>query len=145
VGFSNSPVALGLGESVYVWGKLASTYTQTPINETNIASELIIANVASIAVNLSPLGSGSTPMVTVEIQFDANPGTFEIDVQEADTDADGFYITPTSGTYTIAAVNSTTFVVRADFSPTGGKFFRLFMKTLEVATVKVRGKITRLA
>lgn len=140
-----SPIALQKGESCYVFGKLAAGATQLPVTDVNVAAETILAGVASIAVNLQAGSEGQPPpMVCIEIHFSAAPGAFEIDVQEADTDADAFYILMSNTTYTINTVNAVTQNVRIDLSPTGGKFMRLFMKTLTNA-VNVWAKITRLA
>jgi hypothetical protein len=140
-----SPIALQKGESAYVFGKLKAGATQLPINEGNVAVEAIIAGQSSIAVNLQPGFEGMPPpMVCVELHFDGAPGAFELDIQEADTDADAFYITPTNATYQITAVNAVTQNARADLSPTGGKFMRVFMKSLTNA-VNCWVKITRLA
>lgn len=140
-----SPIALQKGESCYVWGKLKAGATQLPVSDTTVAVEAILAGAASIAVNLQPGNeSQPPPMATVEIHFDGAPGVAEIDVQEADTDADAFYITPAAAAYTIVPTATGNFNTRADLSPTGGKFMRLFMKTLPNA-VNVWAKITRLA
>jgi hypothetical protein len=140
-----SPIALQKGESCYVWGVLAAGATQLPINEGNVAVEEVAQGTASIAVNLQPGFEGMPPpMVCIEIHFDSTPGVFEVDVQEADTDADAFYILPAAAAYTISAVNAVTFNVRVDLSPTGGKFMRLFMKT-EPNDSDCWAKITRLA
>lgn len=139
-----SPIVLQKGESAYVFGALAATATQLPINDNNVASETIAAGTASIAVNLQPEDANLTPMVTVEVHFDAAPGAFELDIQEADTDADAFYITPAAAVYAVAAVNAVTQNARVDLSPTGGKFMRVLLKTLTNA-VKIRVKLTRLA
>lgn len=139
-----SPIALQKGESVYVFGKLAAGATQLPITDATLALETILAGVPSLAVNLQSQAGDPPPAVCVEIRFSAAPGTFEIDIQEADTDADGFYITPSAAAYTVSAVNATTQAARVDLSPTGGKFLRVFIKTLTNA-VNVSVKITRLA
>lgn len=139
-----SPIALQKGESVYVFGALSATATQLPINDNNVVSETIAAGTASIAVNLQPMDSNMTPMVTVELHFDGAPGAFELDIQEADTDADAFYILMSATAYTINVVNAATQNARVDLSPTGGKFMRVFLKTLTNA-VKIRVKLTRLA
>lgn len=142
--YNNSPIALQKGEHQYVWGLPDSTETQLPIRDNHLALETILAGQASIAVNLQAQAGDPPPMVCVEIRFSAAPGVFEIDIQEADTDADGFFITPSNSAYTVNAVNAVTFVVRVDLSPTGGKFLRLYMKALANA-VNVSAKITRLA
>lgn len=149
--FSNiSPIALQKGEYCYVWGVLSSTATQLPVDDHNVVSEtpagLGVNGIvwSSIAVCLQSQQGDTPPMVCVELHFDAAPGAFEVDIQEADTDADAFYILPGGTAYTINVVNATTQNARVDLSPTGGKFMRLFLKTLANA-VKVRAKITRLA
>lgn len=139
-----SPIALQKGESCYVFGALAATATQLPINDTNVVSETIAAGTASIEVDLQPQASDPPPAVAVEIHFDGAPGAFELDIQEADTPADAFYITPAAAVYTVSAVNAVTQNARVDLSPTGGKFMRVLLKTLTNA-VKTRVKITRLA
>ena len=139
-----SPVYLDKGSSHYVFGKLSTTATQLPVIDSNVTAEAIVAGQASMAVTLAPGAQGdAAPSVAVEVRFSAAPGTFELDIQEADTDADAFYITPTNTTYQISAVNATTFIARADLSPTGGKFMRVFMKTL-TNVVNTTCKITRL-
>lgn len=140
-----SPIGLQKGESCYVWGTLAAGATQLPINEGNVAVEEVAQNTASIAVNLQA-GSETMPppMVTIEIHFDSTPGVAEIDIQEADTDADAFYITPTNAAYTVVPSTTSPFNTRVDLSPTGGKFMRLYMKTLP-NDADVWAKITRLA
>lgn len=52
-----------------------------------------------------------TRVVSLEIIFAADPGAFEVDLQEADTDADGFYQTVSGGA--IAAVAATVFTAKA--------------------------------
>jgi hypothetical protein len=140
-----SPIALQKGESAFVFGKLPTTATQLPVSDGNVADETILAGQASIAVNLQPGFEGMPPpMVTVELRFSGAPGAFEVDIQEADTDADAFYITPSNAAYTVTAVVAATGIFRVDLSPTGGKFMRLFMKTLTNG-VNCRAKITRMA
>jgi hypothetical protein len=139
-----SPIALQKGESVYVFGVLPAGATQLPVSDGNVASETVAAGTASIAVNLQSQFGDPAPAVAVELHFDGAPGAFEVDIQEADTDADAFYITMGATAYTINVVVAATQNARVDLSPTGGKFMRLLLKTLTNA-VKVRAKITRLA
>jgi hypothetical protein len=143
-----SPISLQKGESVYVVGVLAAGATQLPVNEGNVAVEEFGPSDpynASIAVQIAQGSMGDPPpMVCVELHFDSAPGVFELDIQEADTDADAFYITPTNTTYQITAVNAATQNARADISPTGGKFMRVFMKTL-TNDADCWVKLTRLA
>jgi hypothetical protein len=140
-----SPIALQKGESCYVFGVLSATATQLPVNEGNVAVEEVPAGTASIAVNLQA-GSESQPppMLCIEIHFDSDPGVAEIDVQEADTDADAFYITMSNANYTIVPTRTGNINTRVDLNPTGGKFLRLFVKTLP-NDADMWAKITRLA
>jgi hypothetical protein len=142
-----SPIALQKGESAYVLGVLASTATQLPVNEGNVAFEAApaVASQASIAVNLQPTeGASPPPMVTVEIRYNGAPGASEqIEIQEADTDADAWFITPTNAAYTVTSFNANN-VARVDLSPTGGKFMRV-KRTKGANAVGCTVKITRLA
>lgn len=141
-----SPIALQRGESVYVLGQLAAGATQLPIHDGNVALEAApaIATQASLAVNLQA-GSETMPLplVTVEVRFASAPGAGEtIAIQEADTDADGFYITPAAASYTISTFTNN--VARVDLSPTGGKFMRV-LRTKGANAVSCTVKITRLS
>ena len=139
-----SPISLEKAQSVYVFGTPSSAATQLPPTDGQIAQETLIAPQASIAVTLASQMGDPPPMVTVEVRFSAAPGAFSFQSQEADTDADGFYVTPTAAAYTITAVNAITFVARVDLSPTGGKFMRAYLSSLANG-VKTSCKITRLA
>lgn len=136
-------IALQRGEFVYVFGKLATGATQLPVDDHNVASETITAPQASIAVNLQPQQGDPAPMVCVEGIFSGAPGAFEVDIQEADTPADGLFILPSGSTYKVTAVNAVSQAFRVDLSPTGGKFLRIYLATLTNA-VNFRCKITRL-
>jgi hypothetical protein len=126
-----------------VWG--VPITTPPSISDTNVMIEEIAAGIASLSVCLSTGRPFSgPPAVTVEIHFDSDPGVAEIDIQEADTDADAFYITPAAGAYTVVPTRTAQFVTRVDLSPTGGKFMRLYMKTLP-QDADVWAKISRLA
>lgn len=138
-----SPIALQKGESVYVFGMLAAGATQLPVQESNVAGEQPAPPQASIAVTLQPSETNASPMVTVEGRFSGAPGAFNVQIQEADTDADAFYITPANAAYTVTAVNSQN-VFRVDLSPTGGKFMRVLLSSRTNA-VTFTCKLTRLA
>ena len=72
----------------------------------------------------SPLGQ-HPPSVNIDIQFSADPGVFELAVQEADVDEDADYMTvPSAGT--ISAVDAN-FRARTDLFPFTGKFIRLLL------------------
>lgn len=135
------PIALQKGESHYVVGTLAASATQLPVNDGNVTFENFAG--ASEAVNLESQAGDAPPSVSVEILFNGAPGAGEsIAIQEAETDADGFYITPSNTTYTINAFNANN-AARADLSPTGGKFMRI-NRTRGANAVGCTVKITRL-
>lgn len=147
-GIANStvqPSSIGLnsiasGEWVWLWGTGlpfggATGGTFLPTFET------ILAGAASQRVAIA-VGSEAkyAPAVTAEILFSGAPGTFEVDLQEADTDADAAYITlPTGGTLTSVNANN---IGRFDLIPVAGHFLRFFMKTL-TNSVNVAGRIWR--
>ena len=137
-----SPIALQKGESCYVVGALASGATQLPVNDGNVAAENFAG--ASIAVDLQAGFEGMPPpMVSVEVFYPTADSTgASMAVQEADTDADIFYVTPSAAAYTLAKV--TAGAIRSDLSPTGGKFMRV-VRTLGSSAVPCTVKITRLA
>ena|ERR1700690_29830 len=141
-----SPIALQRGESHYLFGTLSTTATQLPVTDATVAQETVVAGESSIAVVLQPGAEGNPPpSVMLEGIFSGAPGTFEIDIQEADTDADAFYILPTgSSAYKITAVIAATNAFRVDLSPTGGKFLRANVVSLGNA-VKLQLKATRMA
>lgn len=138
-----SPIALSKGDSQYLFGVLAAGATQLPVNEGNVAGESPAPPQASIAVLLLPQDGGPSPMVCIEGRFSGAPGAFEVDIQEADTDADAFYILPTNSAYKVTVVTANN-VFRVDLSPTGGKFLRVVLVSRTNA-VSFTCKATRLA
>lgn len=147
VPLAQAVTALYPGQSIYLFGvPTVTTAPVPPLDDTNVAFETVTAGESSISVSLATgLPGNPPPMVCVEISFSAAPGAFELDIQEADTDADAFYILMTANSaYKVTSVNATTFIARADLSPTGGKFMRVTIPTLTNA-VKCKVKLTRLA
>jgi hypothetical protein len=122
--------SIGPGESAPVFG----TWVYPWRIPDDITMEAIpVAGAASVPVCIEPnAAKGVPPSVDVEIVFSADPGVISIEIQEANTDADAFYITPSYATYTIAArvQRGALFVARADFSPTGGTFLRIKATTI---------------
>ncbi len=140
-----SPLAISqAGDYAYLFGTLSAGATQLPITDATVTGETPLAGTASIAVALPARDSGAVPLISFEGIFSGAPGSFEVDIQEADTDADAFYITPTAAAYTVTAVNATTQAFRVDLSPTGGKFMRAVLKTRANAVTFIL-KVTRLA
>jgi hypothetical protein len=122
------PLSLPVGARVFLFGTRINA--ALPSGDDNIAYEEVPAGTASIPICLAVTRGDAAPMLCVEINFDSAPGVFEIDLQEADTAADAFYSLPLAAAYTVNQVNAATFIWRVDLSPTGGKFFRVYLKTL---------------
>ena len=141
------PIALQLGGApCYLFGTLKTGSTQLPITDGTVTGESLSALVpiASIPVMLQARDSEGPPAVMVEFIFSGAPGGFSLQIQEADTDADAFYITSATATYTVTAVNATTQAARVDLSPSGGKFIRVLVASL-TNNVSLICKITRMA
>lgn len=103
-------------------------------------AESPVAGTASVAYQLQRVQGNSYPWgCAVEVTFSGAPGTFEVDVQAAETDTDASYISVA----TITAVNASN-VGRADLTPAifFGKFVRLFHKTFPNA-VTTTALVTR--
>lgn len=140
-----SPLSLAQpGDSAYLFGTLSAGATQLPITDSTVTGESPALGTASIAVTLPSRDTPGVPLISLEGFFSAAPGVFEIDIQEADTDADGLYILPSAAAYTVTAVNATTQAFRVDLSPTGGKFLRVKLISRANAVTLVV-KATRLA
>ena len=128
-----SPLAMGPGDWVFVIGKKSATATQSPATDATVTYETPVAPYASIAITSGRKEAGYAPSLSVQILFNANPGAFNVQLQEADTDADGCYITPSNSAFTMTTSTqiqaSGIYVVRADLVPLGGRFQRLFIPT----------------
>jgi hypothetical protein len=125
---------------------LSSTATQLPVNDSNVTTEAAPAGAtqASIAITVQTQVGDPAPMICVEIRYASAPGAGEIiAVQEADTHADAFFITPAAAAYTVSTFNSSN-AARVDLSPTGGKFMRV-QRTKGANAVACTVKLTRLA
>jgi hypothetical protein len=141
---------LNRGQSIFLFGLPATT--PPVISDSNLLGEEVVAGEASISVCLATgEPAQSPPMVCVEIFWcippgltPAAPGAFEIDIQEADTDADACYILPANAAYKITAVSAVTQRARVDLSPTGGKFMRVLVASF-TNDVDLVVKISRLA
>lgn len=108
-GSQNYTQALLPGQSLNVW-----------LNETPALAS------ASLAVALTnPSGQGNNPKpISVEIQFNANPGAFEIDLQESDSpNLDGAFQNSANGAINAAVLaNDGFYYARLDLP--GGIFAR---------------------
>lgn len=120
------PVRLAPGDSVFLFVGAQPTPPQASIE---------------VFIPQSTVG-GTAPGVSFEALFSGAPGAFSLQLQEADTDADGFFITPTQAAYTVTTVNSNQ-VARSDLSPTGGKFLRVLLASRTNA-VNLTVKLSRI-
>lgn len=140
-----SPIALQRGEYAYVFGQLATSATQLPVNDSNVTFEAAPAAAqASIACDLQSAEPGQPqPVVTVEVAMNGAPGAGEtITIQEADTDADAFY-----KTIAIAGVINTfdsLNMARVNLAGTIGKFLRV-LRAPGANAVGCTVKFTKLA
>jgi hypothetical protein len=92
---------------------------------------------AGQAFSICQLGPGTQPKgLNLEIAFSTDPGAFQVDLQEADTDVDGAYITLQS----ITAVNAS-FYGRIDNAPFTAQFVRAKLVSRTNA-VSLTAKIT---
>lgn len=73
---------------------------------------------------------------SVELEFSANPGAFQLDVQTADTDEDKYYVTKAS----LSTGLNENFVGRIEVTNVVAKFARLKMITLTNA-VEVTARV----
>jgi hypothetical protein len=93
---------------------------------------------ASIAVQLERQKSAFYPFgASYEISFGGAPGTFEIDIQNADTDADKYYVTMNQ----VTAVNANN-VARVELPSSYMKYTRVKVVTL-TNDVTVTVRVTR--
>lgn len=131
------------GESQYVFGVLKAGATQLPVNDTNAAGEQPAVPQASMSCNLQAGSEGQpNPVLGVEILFSGAPGVFQIEIQVADTDADGLYVTPGDPAYTITSVNANN-AAQVALSP-GKKYVRARL-TSRANAVNLLLKFTRIA
>lgn len=120
------PLSVGYGESANV---IASTDVIYP------------APFKSAQVALAPNFSSGKVRCAVEIVFSGNPGTFQANLQTADTDADADYVSIASGSIANAQMNGT-WVARLEIADVVAHFARIYIATLPnsvTATAKISG------
>ena len=123
-----TPTAMDVGDSILLFN-----------------AETIALPESSVAFTPSFVKAGAAPAFTFEVLFNGAPGAFTMVIQEADTDADAYYITPTNAAYTLNAVSAFQ-IVRSDLIPFGGRFGRVqFTAFANFATVKATVRVTRVA
>lgn len=142
-GNSGIPVALSPGDSMLSIGTLPPGY---PAVITAEASTVYPTSTAAERCALNPCQDGSILNISAEVSFSVAPGTYEIDVQTADTDINGAYQTvPTAGVLNSAPSQTGgagLFYIRAELQ-VKAKFARLFVKTQTTNACNVIGKLSR--
>lgn len=112
------------------------------------AAETPLVATASQAFGINPGGTpfgSSAQSVSVEVFFNAAPGTFSIQIQTADTDVDSAYQSEAFGGNTPGVINAATNnYARVELSPIKAKFIRLLMATAPSnASISTTAKISR--
>jgi len=159
LGASQGPADLKAGDSFWLFG-IVPAANAGGADDALIKGEQPAILTASVPICITPpVQGGPPPEVCFEFSFyttgtlvPAAPGAFEIDIQEADTDADAFYILPTNAAYKVtglaASAGSTGAAsiskARVDLQPTGGKFMRVAL-IARANAVDLVAKVTRLA
>lgn len=116
------------GDSVAVWS------AETPLTGTK-----------SQAVALDPGRLEGDQRLSVQLDFPSDPGTFTVDLQTSDTDAEGSYVTEVGASITAANLNSAKTGARLS----GGgwnvkaRFARLLQTLQSSNSVTQTGKISR--
>lgn len=93
----------------------------------------------SLAVAIGHYNDNAVPNISVVLLFSAAPGTFEIDVQEADEDIDTSYVSNANGAITAVNTNN---AARLELQ-TRARFVRLIVKTVIQNAVTLIAKIAR--
>lgn len=136
-----TPAPQGLSRGGFTWLFGIVSVPQVPPAFENVSALVPIASQrASVQIgNALPLES-----ISIEVQFSAAPGAFEIDIQDADTDADAFYQTVQlpggAGPVKITAVSAQN-IARFELNPFTAKFIRVVLKSL-TNNVGLRLKVT---
>ncbi len=131
-----TPAPQGLSRGGFTWlvGTVVYPTTQPA------AFESLVAPVASTRAAVQIGNALPLQALSIELEFSAAPGAFELDIQDADTDADAFYQAIPNAAITVVSAQN---IARFELNPFAGKFVRVFMKTLTNAVgwrVKVSGQ-----
>lgn len=128
----------------------SATVSPVPSNGMGIGDSLLLFSAEQPAapqasISFTPMFTNTeyAPAFTFEVLFSGAPGAFSLTIQEADTDADIFYIVPTNAAYTLNAVSGNQ-VVRSDLIPFGGRFGRVNLVS-RANGVNITVRVTRVA
>lgn len=83
--------------------------------------------------------------LSFEFAFAGNPGAFNYQIQDADTDATGNYVTlPTAGTLTSCPITAGgAYTCRVELNPWRGEYGRIYVNTQNANAVNVTVKVSR--
>lgn len=89
--------------------------------------------------------NASTVAISFEFVWSGNPGAFNLQIQDADTDATGNYVTLTSaGTITSTPLSAgNAYVSRVELNPWRAQYGRLYMNTQPANAVTLVAKVCR--
>lgn len=105
------------------------------------AESLAVGQASQRLAVASPYGR-SAATVSVLLAFSADPGVFDVRVQQADVDAEANYLDVPAAA-SITAVDAVNFTARADFAPFLGKFIRIKMQDDPANAVTLTAKVSR--
>lgn len=130
-----TPITLRTGECV----PLITSTDGTPVATGFKSQEFQV-----VARDPGPLGQ-SPQSVRFELIWSGNPGAFNLQIQDAEVDADGNYVTlPTAGTITTSpATAGGAFVSRVELSPWAANFGRIYVNTQAANAVTLTARVCR--
>lgn len=122
------PPTLNPGDSITVF------YQERPLSAT-YSQQVSIPN-----VNTQPDAS-----ISLEFTWPTDPGAFNYQIQDADTDTtDAYQTIPTAGTVTSAVAGpGGTYGARVELSPYKARFLRIYVNTQTANNVKGTVKVSR--
>ena len=126
------PAALYLGDSTLVFN-----------------AEALTTGEFSAQVALAPNWSSGSKGIRVEVDFNANPGTFELDVMESDADQNGaanYQQVPSAGQINTVTTgkNGASTHQSTDLIPVAGQFVLIYVKTQPSnASITATVRVTR--
>jgi hypothetical protein len=133
------PALEGLSRGGFTWLFGVRSTPQVPAAFESFQGKTPVASVP-VAVQIAnglPLES-----VSIEVEFSGTPGAFELDIQDADTNADAFFQQiQVSGAGAKITVVSAANTARIEFNPFAAKFVRVVLASL-TNNVGIRVKVS---
>ena len=91
------------------------------------STDSVVSGFKSQCVALSAPQGRAITSIRAQVDFNADPGTFEVDLQESDTDVDGDYQTVALANANSGASKYSCFI---DYQGPTAKFYRIYAKTV---------------